>query len=214
MRIGTWNLAGKWDRLEHRHELLLLKQNCDVWLLTEVSELLALPGYEHHTTTETMAKRRRWAAILSRAPLIGHDDPHRASALAQVGDMFFCSSILPWRSCGGLPTWIGARHADKTHSAVDQLMTVLPKNKLVWGGDWNHAIMGKEFSGSHEGRAHITKAAALLGLKIPTEHLPHRILGLLSIDHIAVGASVNVVSAERIDATGLSDHDAYVIEIA
>jgi hypothetical protein len=93
-------------------------------------------------------------------------------------------------------------------------MTVLPKNKLVWGGDWNHAMMGKEYSGSQEGRAHITKAVASLGLKIPTEQLPHRILGLLSIDHIAVGESVEVVSAERIDATGLSDHDAYVIEIA
>jgi hypothetical protein len=33
MRIGTWNLAGRWDA---RHERLMRDQACDVWLVTEV----------------------------------------------------------------------------------------------------------------------------------------------------------------------------------
>ena len=46
---------------------------------------------------------------------------------------------------------------------------------------------------------------------MPTEHLPHRIVGLLSIDHIAVDSGVPVTYAKRLDANGLSDHDGYIV---
>ncbi|WP_267128537.1 MULTISPECIES: hypothetical protein [unclassified Nocardioides] len=39
MRIGTWNLAGRWDA---RHLALLEAMDCDVLLLTEVSERVRL----------------------------------------------------------------------------------------------------------------------------------------------------------------------------
>lgn len=39
MRIGTWNLAGRWDA---RHRTLLETMDCDALLLTEVSERLKL----------------------------------------------------------------------------------------------------------------------------------------------------------------------------
>ena len=42
MRIGTWNLAGRWSA---HHAGLLLAADCDVWLLTEVNERTTLPGY-------------------------------------------------------------------------------------------------------------------------------------------------------------------------
>jgi hypothetical protein len=35
MRIGTWNLQGRWDL---RHLELLSAHDCDVWLLTEVNK--------------------------------------------------------------------------------------------------------------------------------------------------------------------------------
>lgn len=42
MRIGTWNLAGRWDS---RHLGLLTAADCDLLLLTEVSERVELLGY-------------------------------------------------------------------------------------------------------------------------------------------------------------------------
>ena len=213
MRIGTWNLAGRWDE---RHAALLRHQKCDVWLLTEVSERLVLDGYALHSSTACMAPGRRWAAILSTKPLKALPDPHPASALALVGDLQFCSSILPWRSCGTQPPWDGARHVDKAKAALDQLLLALPTSGLVWGGDWNHALKEKEYAGSQGGRKHLLEAIASLNLIVPTIDLPHRLSDCLSIDHIAVSEEAEIISAEPIDASDagirLSDHDAYVIE--
>lgn len=47
-----------------------------------------------------MAPHRRWAAVLSRTELTPLRDPHPASAMTVVDGMTYCSSILPWRSCG------------------------------------------------------------------------------------------------------------------
>lgn len=214
MRIGTWNLAGRWDG---RQEHLIRMQNCDVWLLTEVSERLFLDDYFMHRTIVCMAQKRRWAAILSREPLVGHADPHPASALAGVGNMRFCSSILPWRSCGDRHPWVGTRHADKTKATIQDLLGTLPHGNLIWGGDWNHALSGPEFAGSQEGRRHILAAVTTLGLKVPTAALPHQLPNLLSIDHIAVPKGAIMVTVDRVEAIAkglrLSDHDAYIVEI-
>ena len=88
---------------------------------------------------------------------------------------------------------------------------------MVWGGDWNPALRGSEYAGSRAGRVHIEHAVRRLDLQVPTELLPHRIDGLLSIDHIAVPTSAIVRSAERVAAAvgdrRLSDHDAYVVSM-
>ncbi len=60
---------------------------------------------------------------------------------------------------------------------------------LVWGGDWNHAMTGREYAGSIGGRRAILGAVEQLGLEVPTAGLPHAIDGLLTIDHIAVPAN-------------------------
>jgi hypothetical protein len=163
-----------------------------------------------------MAARRRWAAILSRQQLTSLPDPHPASALARVGDLQFCSSILPWRSCGSQFPWEGTRHAEKTKNALDKLRIALPSGRLVWGGDWNHALEGEDWSGTLAGRRCLLGTVTELKLQVPTTNLPHRLPCLFSIDHIAIDQAVTVVSAERIDASDggkrLSDHDAYVVE--
>lgn len=215
MRIGTWNLAGRWSA---EHRTLLLDADCDVWLLTEVNERTTLPGYTVHLSGSVMAPRRRWAAIASRLPMASSPDPHPASAQAQVGATTYVSSVLPWRSCGSRPPWAGERHADKTARAVDDLLLRLrAADRVVWGGDWNHALTGREHAGSAGGRAAIAGALDELGLVVPTAGLPHRNDGLLSIDHVAVpkdsvGPATRIV-AEK-DGKRLSDHDAYVVEMA
>ena len=215
VRIGTWNLAGRWtdDHLD-----LMLGADCDVWLLTEVSERTSLPGFTVHLSQARMARRRRWAGIASRLPMASCPDPHPASAQVQVGATTYVSSVLPWRNCGARAPWVGARHAEKTAHTVDDLLLHLRVvDLLVWGGDWNHALSGKEYAGSLGGRQVVLRALDELGLAAPTADLPHPIDGLLSIDHIAVPkgtqASASRIAAEH-DGKRLSDHDAYVVEVA
>ncbi|WP_299926078.1 endonuclease/exonuclease/phosphatase family protein [uncultured Nocardioides sp.] len=214
MRIGTWNLAGRWSD-DHRN--LLLEADCDVWLLTEVSERTSLPGFATHLSDARMAPRRRWAAVASRLPMASSPDPHPASAAAQIGATTYVSSVLPWRAARSGPVWVGERHADRTQNAVDDLLLRLRASpSLVWGGDWNHALTGKEYAGSKVGRDAIASALDELGLVVPTTDLPHAIEGLLSIDHVAVPAGL-AATARRVvaecDGKRLSDHDAYVVDV-
>ena len=215
MRIGTWNLAGRWTP---EHLEFLVEMDCDVLLLTEVSERLVLPGYAARLSDQEMAPKRRWAGVFSRQGLTPLPDPHPASAMARVDGLTFCSSILPWRSCGNRDPWHEGPHALKTERTIDALLQALPTTDLVWGGDWNHALRGREWSGSQGGRTSIIDAVAKLNLQVPTTDLPHQIDGLLSIDHIAVPATAQVVAATRVSArqgaARLSDHDAYVVQLA
>lgn len=216
MRIGTWNVAGRWT---DEHAALMLVQDCDVWLVTEVSHRLDLQGFTLHRTQADITKCRAWAGVLSRLPMAVLPDPHPASAMARIHGTTICSSVLPWRSCPSREPWVGDRHAAKTRAAVTQLREHLaPTSDLVWGGDWNHALAGREYAGSQGGRAAILELLADLELHAHTTDLPHNIDGLLSIDHIATSRRWQPVQATRIVAAledrRLSDHDAYVIEVA
>lgn len=213
MRIGTWNLAGRWSD-DHRN--LLLEGDCDVWLLTEVNERTSLPGYAIHMSDVPMTARRRWAAVASRLPMASSPDPHPASAAAQLGATTYVSSVLPWRNARSGSVWVGERHADRTQNAVgDLLLRLRAAPSLVWGGDWNHALTGKEYAGSKGGRDAITGAIDELGLVVPTTELPHALDGLLTIDHVAVPAR-SAATARRVvaecEGKRLSDHDAYVVD--
>jgi endonuclease/exonuclease/phosphatase family metal-dependent hydrolase len=212
VRIGTWNLQGRWDA---RHLELIENMQCDALLLTEVSERVQIPGMSLHLSSASMAPCRRWAGVASSHALVGLRDPHGASAAAVVDGRHLCSSILPWRSCGVRRPWAGHTTAEKTAAAVADIEASSP---LIWGGDWNHALSGREWSGSRAGRHHILTAAQRLDLQVPTASAPHRIPGLLTIDHIAVPQSWQIHSVERYpaDAGGrqISDHDAYAIGVS
>ncbi len=87
----------------------------------------------------------------------------------------------------------------------------------MWGGDWNHALTGKEYAGSMGGRRAVVAALESLGLEATTTNLPHAIDGLLSIDHVAVPDGIQAMASRIVvDCEGrrLSDHDAYVVEVA
>jgi len=151
-------------------------------------------------------------------PIAAHTppEPHAASASVVVDGVTFCSTVLPWRSCGPVP-WGGGSHAERTARALGSLVGVLPRGDLVWGGDWNHSLVGPEWAGSKVGRAHLEGALDELGLQVPTRDLPHRLDGVGTMDHIAVSREVTVVDARRVSGVGpegaLSDHDAYIIVI-
>lgn len=118
---------------------------------------------------------------------------------------------------GGRDIWPGRRHAEWTRYAVDQLAASRPVAPLVWGGDWNHAISGRERAGSNAGREAVLEAVDALDLQVPTAPLAHRLPGLLSIDHVAVPTAWTVTNPVRVmaqkDGTRLSDHDMYVVSV-
>ncbi|MCM3515476.1 endonuclease/exonuclease/phosphatase family protein [Nocardioides sp. P86] len=187
-----------------------------------------------HVVKAQMARRRHWAGIWSRHPLTPLPDQHGASAMAEILGRRFCSSILPWRSCGsrepwavgrgpwavgrgpwavGRGPWAGANTTERTIDTVGAIRQAAPD---IWGGDWNHALHGREFAGSKAGRDHLLTALAELGLHAATTDAPHQIEGLRSIDHIAIPATWSTRVEHHsalLDEGRLSDHDAYVVEV-
>jgi endonuclease/exonuclease/phosphatase family protein len=209
MRIGTWNLDGRWRPDDH--EAFMVAADCDVWLLTEVNERVELTGYHKHLSAGLVNTKRRWAGVFSRRPLAALPDPHWASAAAVIDGTTYCSTVLPWKGCG--PAWPGSGHAQQTELALADLVGNLPTRNLVWGGDWNHSLAGDECAGTKGGRAHLLAAVEKLGLQVPTAELPLHIDGYLSIDHIAVAADRVVREATRRSGRALSNHDCYVVEV-
>ena len=157
MRIGTWNIAG---RTSLAHIDFALGLECDVLLLTEVNDAFALPGLHELRSANEMAAKRRWAAVISTAPLTPSPDPHPASAAAALGGITFCSTILPWRGCGPYWPFDEGNHATMTDLTLSALDQALPRTDLVWGGDFNHSFIGGEVAGSVEGRPAIQEFVA------------------------------------------------------
>lgn len=90
MRIGTWNLAGRWSG---QHARLLADLDCDVLLLTEVRRDVEQVPYHRHLTQADMATRRAWAGVYSRQPVRALPDPHPATSMAVSGGVVYCSSV-------------------------------------------------------------------------------------------------------------------------
>ena len=218
MRIGTWNVENQ--LMSEEHQELIRRQNCDVWLLTEVhpkwaeNEGTTILHFHAQLSKGFMGRNQHWAAVLSVLPLDRLDDPHDASAAAKINGVTYCSTILPWRGVKvDSAPWHGSNHSEITENAISALLRNLPKGDLVWGGDWNHSLIGREHAGSMGGRLHLLDAIRQFELKVPTAGLSHRGNYCQAIDHIGVPLSWSVESAKRVNTQGLSDHNAYVVEV-
>lgn len=217
MRIGTWNLDNRLLTEEHRD--ILVGEWCDVWLLTELNSKAVDPdgriaGFHCHLSLGVMGRKQHWAAVLSREALTSLPDPHPASAAAIVNGVTFCSTILPWATCGNGPPWVGKGLAEQAANAVFSLVAALPRKDLVWGGDWNQNLEGGwEHVGTNCGAGILNAATRYLNLKALTAGLFHQNSISHTIDHIAVPTGWKVKSAARVQAAGLADHDAYIVEV-
>ena len=209
MRIGTWNLAGRWTPA---HREVLHRHDCDLWLLTEVAAGTRLPEYAAVTTEADMLPGKAWAAVLSRRAIAALPDPHPASAAGRVDELVVCSSVLPWRSSGGLAPWVGEDQAQRTTAAVDAIEQGLPEGSLVWGGDFNQALEGPEVAGSAVGTQRILRLLEQRAATARTVGCAHRLPGVTTIDHVAVPAGWAATDVARHATSGLSDHDLYVVE--
>ena len=210
MRLGTWNLAGRWSD-DHREFVEGLQ--CDVLLLTEVSDRVELPGMTGHVTE---------GADGTKAPLGGHlvetpADTARRSARSVRDGRGPGAALLLLDPALESPAGRASPGSGRTPPSGPSTRSTRSRQPrpTVWGGDWNHALEGREYAGSKAGREHLLKSLAELGLSAATTDAPHQIEGLLSIDHIAIptGWSARVEHHSALLAEGrLSDHDAYVVE--
>jgi hypothetical protein len=210
VRIGTWNLEGRWSQ-DHAH--LLRDADCDVWLLTELNIDTTLDDWHQHTTADRMGETTYWAAVLSRHPIEPDADPHFATATSVVADVRFVSSVLPWRSAG--ERWPGRGLTEKMDSVLAALAPVVDRH-TVWGGDWNQSLHGREYVGTTAGRASILSFCADRSLDVPTALLASATPSMRSIDHLAIPNTWRLDGVRRIVARSgtrrLSDHDAYVVD--
>lgn len=211
MRIGTWNLEGKWSEA---HERVLVDLACDVWLLTENPPGSRLAGYFQHLSSERMSETKHWAGIVSRWPLRPIPAPHPATVAAEISGLLFCCSVLPWPRSGGGEPWSGGSHAARMAATLDAITPVLAGRDAVWGGDWNQPLVGNLTGFSRIAQQHLLDAIDALGVQVPTCNLVARNNIQASIDHIAVPADWRVVDAGSTQVPPrLSDHDAYWVEI-
>lgn len=73
MRIGTWNVENR--LMTEKHRDLLLDQECDVWLLTEVHRKWAdeagtkVLHFNAHLSQGVMGRNQHWSTVLSILPL-------------------------------------------------------------------------------------------------------------------------------------------------
>lgn len=204
------------------HVEFLAALNCDVLLLTEVPHGLDLGGGEMvRTGTMGAGARKDWAAVWTASALTERESGHSWSAAAEADGTLFVSTVLPWNLVRASGHWPGpeATTGERVAASLAQVAPLLQGHDgpVVWGGDLNHALEGREYAGAEDGRAAIAGMVGELGLVVPTAPLPHRDEGRASIDHVAVpagwdGASAERTAAQRADGPRLSDHDAYVVE--
>ena len=211
MRIGTWNLEGKWSP---DHEAVLLHLNCDVLLLTEPPVVMEFGEYRSHTTSRLMGPSKYWAAILTTRSMKPVDDPHPASAAAYVDDSLVCSSVLPWSLANEHWPWGSAEHQAPMEETLDQLTSVLSDKVSVWGGDWNQPLTGNLSGFRRSAQSAILAAVDCMRLQVPTADLPSSSASQRSIDHIALPQSWVVRANGHIPVVrDLSDHYAYWVEV-
>ncbi|MAY96572.1 endonuclease/exonuclease/phosphatase family protein [uncultured Nocardioides sp.] len=214
MRIGTWNLDGRWS---DRHAAVLTSLACDVLLLTECPENAELPSYASHATTARIPgeKHRHWAAIWATEPVTPLPDPHPASASVRIGDLTFCSSVLPWTLASAQWPWGPADHVGRVEEVLDALAETLGGGATVWGGDWNQPLAGNISGFSRAAQVSIAAALERHGMTAPTAEMSGRSTGQFSIDHVAVPRGWMVREVGRIVVEpALSDHDAFWVDVS
>jgi endonuclease/exonuclease/phosphatase family metal-dependent hydrolase len=237
MRIGTWNVQYAAGRQKNERRLdRIQKMNCDVWILTETHDDLALgAAYHAESTTPRVTGRAgaRWATIWSRFPPVTRLavlDPHRTVAAlfdSPVGQLLVYGTVLPWGTDRG-PEGNAAGWTEHHRIIPMQakewagLQAAYADAELCVAGDLNMNLGGAHYYGTARGRELLRAglAGADLSCVTQTELIPPGLLRHGPIDHICLSRRLareaTVVGAwEGRDTDGhrLSDHSGLVVAV-
>lgn len=162
-----------------------------------------------------MSPKRRWAAVASRLPMRPMPDPHGASAMAEVYGIRFAPRSSPGGTAATrIPGWV------RTHCREDHRRCCRRGSRRPNGlGRRLESRSVRSGVGRLDGRAAVrARVGRTSGLHVLTATSPHQIEDRLSIDHMAVPKSWVVSATHRhrafVGETRISDHDAYVVEVA
>jgi hypothetical protein len=236
MRIGTWNVAYAAGREKNERRLRrIVEMDCDIWVLMETHDDLALDSTYGSTSTtprKTAAVGGRWTTIWSRFPIlqvVPVEDSHRTAAVlveSPSGPLVVFGTVLPWHTDPG-PS--GTARAWTEHHRVIPLQarewaalrTAYPDAALCVAGDLNMNLGGPHYYGTVAGRAALRAGLAGAGLSCvtETERIPPGMLAHGPIDHVCVSeglgnAVTRVMAWEGTDGDGarISDHSGVAVE--
>jgi len=170
LRIGTWNLDRSEPDWRQQHQAAHVGNLVDVWMLTEVPS-----NWRHGTSTPSFSALRpdeidqHWAGIASKWPMKSIIAEHPVIAMARIdhpdGAFLAASSVFPWR--GAMKFWPagdGDSFAERCAGTLVAHATEIEGTRgglpVVWGGDFNQALSGREYVGSRGGRDALLKAFA------------------------------------------------------
>ena len=128
-----------------------------------------LPGHSAHAQPHKAAASAPWprgvaptcSGVLVPAGGRWHAEvlrnwPRVAEILARLSAPCRIPNLGPAGRCRLGP---GSTHAAKTGATLDAIIETLSRTEpVIWGGDWNHALSGRECAGSAAGRAHLRPA--------------------------------------------------------
>jgi hypothetical protein len=226
LRLGTWNLERSEPRWRLQRQATHISNEADLWLLTHV------PSYLHVDTEKPSFSGLRpgetnqcWAAITFKWPMQYVPSRHPSLVMARIshpgGDFLAASSVFPWRTAMSWPFGEGVsfprRCAQTLAAHAKEIGRASAGLSIVWGGNFNQALTGRERVGSDVGRGALLEAFETLGLRAVTGEANGQDPRQRSIDHIAIPStwSSRVVRVQRpkSDNRLLSNHPAYVVSV-
>jgi Endonuclease/Exonuclease/phosphatase family len=227
LRIGTWNLDRDRPLWRQPHQADHVRNQADLWLLTEVPA-----SWQFGTANSSFSGSRPgeddqyWSTIICRWHVEPIDTTHPSLAMARIDHpaepFLVAASVFPWRGAAEFwPTGDGDTFAERcvntleAHSAeICEARCGLP---VVWGGDFNQALSGRDYVGSDAGREALSRAFKHIGSRAVTIESDGQVTPHQSIDHIAVPKAWRSEDVEvqrpQSDGRFLSDHPSYVVAV-
>ncbi len=229
LRVGVWNLerATTYSRIGAAQADHIVRADADIWILSEApADLRLRKGNVLAGPSRRGDKAQCWCAVASRWPLVPLRVRHPTLLLAVVrhpeANILAAVSVLPWRSAGdawpvGPDTPFAERFSECLASHSAEIEQASHGYRLLWGGDFNQGLSGREHVGSLSGRALLKSAFDDLGLVPMTTAAAGWAAGAHAIDHLAVPEDwvLESLLVERPAFTGLelSDHPACVVTV-
>ncbi|MDT0277587.1 endonuclease/exonuclease/phosphatase family protein [Blastococcus goldschmidtiae] len=238
IRVGTWNVRSA--SREHNAARLdvLLAENCDVLVLTETNDELALPdSYKALTSEYRPGARRggRWVTIWSKRPGAEFQvvDPVRTTAAALEDGIIIFGTVLPWKGELGPDYDLAAARGgwDEFGRVTSQqslewsnLRKDHPGKLLIVAGDLNQSLGAPNWYGTNASRKLLRNSFEAVGLTCLTDgdHLPEKRLKHPPIDHVCAVAPVGGVvwgtdwaawEGETPEGIKLSDHSGVAVTV-
>lgn len=237
MKLATWNLerGGKTRAARSAQEEVLRELAADVIVLTEP------PASYRSAAGVVMSPLRRagpggeeaWVAIVGRSvEPVALDVPYERTAVAARASIDGASvivygAVLPWLAITNHAPEL-VRDGEDSFAAFKRVLAEQASDivalrrrygePVVWAGDFNQSVSGRNAGGSNERRALLIETLASLGMTAWNGEAAHAQSGLCSVDLICGPAACPLTAQGRIDpardGVTLSDHAGYWVEIA